>query len=170
MRFSRATPRHVMYFHSWKTRQLQCVQWKKPGTSSNPSSLPRRIVCNVASSWTWGTYMISTHISLKTSKILQCSSNPNHVAWGDNFRSWAAVYWCLGSCLWRRIILVDLSLSYIVMLIARCHFFEIWVWHLSQLSTPVQPKILQNVSSWSLMGWLIRKYWLHPSPTNDQMI
>lgn len=25
--------------------------------------------------------MISTHISLKTSKILQCSSNPNHVAW-----------------------------------------------------------------------------------------
>ena len=25
--------------------------------------------------------MISTHISLKTSKILQCSSNPSHVAW-----------------------------------------------------------------------------------------
>ena len=79
--------------------------------------------------------------------------------------------WCFQKLwffpLWRRIILVDLSVSYIVMLISRCRFFG---FDIEQTFNMFFNQKSLNVSSWSLKGWLIGKYWVYHSPTNNQMI
>lgn len=63
------------------------------------------------------------------------------------------------SCLWRRIILVDLSLSYIVMLIARCHFFGCDIWaNFQHLFNQKTFRMYLHGHSWRLTG----KCWLHP--------
>lgn len=61
--------------------------------------------------------------------------------------------------LWRRIILVDLSLSYIVMLIARCHFFGCDIWaNFQHLFNQKTFRMYLHGHSWRLTG----KCWLHP--------
>ena len=108
-------------FHSWKKHVNFNVFSGKAWNILEPKFPPKtdcfatlRLHELEALTWSQLTYL------WRHRRFLQCSFQSESCRLGENFRSWAAVYWCLGSCLWRRIILVDLSLSYIVMLIARC--------------------------------------------------
>ena len=71
-------------------------------------------------------------------------------------------------CLWRRIILVDLSLSYIVMLIARCHFFECDIWASFQhLFNPKFLRMYLHGLSWDDWCVNIGCIWLSHQQSND---